>query len=58
MNEVFDVKKLTTLLIFACILFSVIALGACSNQTDEVLKKNGDSYTKLPLQSSTTKGND
>lgn len=24
----------------------------------EVLKKNGDSYTKLPLQSSTTKGND
>ena len=29
-----------------------------SFDSNEVLKKNGDSYTKLPLQSSTTKGND
>ena len=29
-----------------------------SFDSSEVLKKNGDSYTKLPLQSSTTKGND
>ena len=29
-----------------------------SFDSSEVLKKNGDSYTKLPFQSSTTKGND
>ena len=29
-----------------------------SFDSSEVLKKNGDSYTKLPLQGSTTKGND
>ena len=29
-----------------------------SFDSSEVLKKNGDSYTKLPLQSSTTKEND
>lgn len=29
-----------------------------SFDSSEVLKKNGDSYTKLPLQNSTTKGND
>lgn len=29
-----------------------------SFDSNEVLKKNGDSYTKLPLQGSTTKGND
>ena len=29
-----------------------------SFDSSEVLKKNGDSYTKLPPQSSTTKGND
>lgn len=51
-------KKIITLIICVSILSSIVVLSACSKQADEVLKKNGDSYTKLPLQGSTTKGND
>ena len=51
-------KKIITLIICVSVLSSIVVLSACSKQTDEVLKKNGDSYTKLPLQGSTTKEND